>query len=95
MNIILSITMIFIYSGTDILSPHGMPLDLLDRIMIIRTLPYCIEDMIEVIRIQSIICFAHIIPSRTRYFVFVLKSKISILQMSHYKHWLILATFRH
>ncbi|CAF4384963.1 unnamed protein product, partial [Adineta steineri] len=26
--------------GTEILSPHGMPLDLLDRIMIIRTLPY-------------------------------------------------------
>jgi len=26
-----------------------MPLDLLDRIMIIRTLPYGMEDMIEVI----------------------------------------------
>lgn len=34
--------------GTNILSPHGMPLDLLDRIMIIRTLPYGMEDMIEV-----------------------------------------------
>lgn len=34
--------------GTEILSPHGMPLDLLDRIMIIRTLPYGMEDMIEV-----------------------------------------------
>jgi RuvB-like protein 1 (pontin 52) len=40
--------LIFI-SGTEILSPHGMPLDLLDRIMIIRTLPYGMEDMIEVI----------------------------------------------
>jgi hypothetical protein len=34
--------------GTDILSPHGMPLDLLDRILIIRTLPYGMEDMTEV-----------------------------------------------
>lgn len=32
----------------DIVSPHGMPLDLLDRIMIIRTLPYRIEDMCQV-----------------------------------------------
>ena len=32
----------------DIKSPHGMPLDLLDRIMIIRTLPYRIEDMTQV-----------------------------------------------
>lgn len=32
----------------DIVSPHGMPLDLLDRIMIIRTLPYRIEDMTQV-----------------------------------------------
>jgi RuvB-like protein 1 (pontin 52) len=32
----------------DIKSPHGMPLDLLDRIMIIRTLPYRIEDMVQV-----------------------------------------------
>ena len=36
------------FSGTEILSPHGMPLDLLDRIMIIRTLPYGMEDMTEV-----------------------------------------------
>ncbi len=35
--------------GTDdIVSPHGMPLDLLDRIIIIRTLPYRIEDMVQV-----------------------------------------------
>ena len=39
----------FYFSNTDILSPHGMPLDLLDRIMIIRTLPYGMEDMTEVI----------------------------------------------
>lgn len=31
----------FMSSGTeDILSPHGIPVDLLDRLLIIRTLPY-------------------------------------------------------
>lgn len=37
----------------DIVSPHGMPLDLLDRILIIRTLPYRIEDMIQIIKIRA------------------------------------------
>jgi DNA helicase TIP49 (TBP-interacting protein) len=40
-------------SGTEILSTHGMPLDLLDRIMIIRTLPYGMEDMVEVMNFIS------------------------------------------
>ncbi|CAF3321198.1 unnamed protein product [Rotaria socialis] len=39
--------------GTEILSPHGMPLDLIDRIMIIRTLPYGMEEMIEILRIRA------------------------------------------
>ncbi len=38
----------FYFSGTEILSTHGMPLDLLDRIMIIRTVLYGMDDMIEV-----------------------------------------------
>merc|ERR1739847_154129 len=29
--------------GTDIVSPHGMPVDLLDRLVIIRTMPYTVE----------------------------------------------------
>ena len=39
----------------DIVSPHGMPLDLLDRIMIIRTLPYRIEDMTQVCVFYAIV----------------------------------------
>jgi RuvB-like protein 1 (pontin 52) len=40
--------------GTDdIVSPHGMPLDLLDRIMIIRTLPYRHDDMVQIIKIRA------------------------------------------
>ncbi len=34
------------------LAPHGMPLDLLDRMMIIRTLPYSQEEMVQVIDID-------------------------------------------
>jgi RuvB-like protein 1 (pontin 52) len=37
----------------DVISPHGMPLDLLDRIMIVRTLPYRIDDMTQIIKIRA------------------------------------------
>ena len=39
--------------GTEISSPHGMPLDLLDRIMIIRTLPYSPEEMMDILKIRA------------------------------------------
>lgn len=37
----------------DIVSPHGIPLDLLDRLMIIRTLPYTQDEMVQVLRIRA------------------------------------------
>merc|ERR1711937_140092 len=40
--------------GTDdIQSPHGMPMDLLDRIMIIKMLPYNAEDMTQILKIRA------------------------------------------
>ena len=39
--------------GTDIESPHGMPRDLLDRLLIITTRPYTRDEIIEIIRIRS------------------------------------------
>merc|ERR1711879_414594 len=40
--------------GTDdIVSPHGMPLDLLDRIMIIKLMPYNVEDMMQILKIRA------------------------------------------
>ena len=39
--------------GTEIVSPHGMPLDLLDRIMIVRTLPYSQEEMVSILKIRA------------------------------------------
>lgn len=40
--------------GTDdIVSPHGLPIDLLDRLLIIRTLPYSLEDMMQIIYLRS------------------------------------------
>lgn len=39
-----------IVRGTeDVYSPHGIPLDLLDRLMIIKTIPYNREEMLQVI----------------------------------------------
>ena len=39
--------------GTDIRAPHGIPLDLLDRVMIIKTMPYSREEIMQIIRIRS------------------------------------------
>ena len=39
--------------GTDIEAPHGMPLDLLDRLLIIRTRPYKPEEIKEILRIRA------------------------------------------
>ncbi len=39
--------------GTDIESPHGMPLDLLDRLLIIPTKPYSLDEIREIIRIRA------------------------------------------
>jgi RuvB-like protein 1 (pontin 52) len=39
--------------GTEIVSPHGMPVDLLDRLMIIRTLPYSLNEIMLIINIRA------------------------------------------
>lgn len=31
--------------GTDVLAPHGVPVDLLDRMLIVRTMPYSVPEM--------------------------------------------------
>lgn len=39
--------------GTELSAPHGMPRDLLDRIMIIRTLPYSQDETVQILRIRA------------------------------------------
>jgi len=39
--------------GTDIISPHGVPVDLLDRLLIIRTSNYNLEDIIKIMAIRA------------------------------------------
>lgn len=39
--------------GTDIMSPHGIPVDLLDRLMVIRTTPYSKEEIQHIIGIRA------------------------------------------
>lgn len=39
--------------GTTYRSPHGMPIDLLDRMIIIRTVPYSKTEIKEILRIRS------------------------------------------
>lgn len=42
-----------IIRGTDITGSHGMPQDLMDRITIIRTLPYAQEEMAQILQIRA------------------------------------------
>jgi RuvB-like protein 1 (pontin 52) len=37
----------------DIISPHGIPLDLLDRLLIIRTLPYSRVEIEQILRLRA------------------------------------------
>uniref|UniRef100_A0A7S3G5M8 RuvB-like helicase n=1 Tax=Palpitomonas bilix TaxID=652834 RepID=A0A7S3G5M8_9EUKA len=39
--------------GTELVSPHGLPVDLLDRLMIIRTVPYTTEEMMQILAIRA------------------------------------------
>lgn len=39
--------------GTDTLSPHGIPVDLLDRMLVIRTMPYNLEEIIQIVAIRA------------------------------------------
>jgi len=38
--------------GTDYTSPHGIPLDLLDRLMIISTQPYGVDDIRKILSVR-------------------------------------------
>ena len=39
--------------GTDVKSPHGVPVDLLDRLVIIRTYPYALPQVQEILSIRA------------------------------------------
>lgn len=39
--------------GTDIVAPHGIPVDLLDRMLIVRTMPYSHEEMVQILAIRA------------------------------------------
>lgn len=39
--------------GTEMRSPHGIPVDFLDRLLIIRTLSYTMEDIVQILAIRA------------------------------------------
>lgn len=43
---------LFRIRGTNYKSPHGMPIDLLDRLLIISTSPYEEKDLEQILRIR-------------------------------------------
>ncbi|KAK0086564.1 hypothetical protein PV325_002968 [Microctonus aethiopoides] len=40
--------------GTDVVAPHGIPLDLLDRLLIIRTLPYSTSEIEQIVKLRAV-----------------------------------------
>lgn len=42
--------------GTDMSAPHGLPVDLLDRVIIIRALTYSLEEMVHILAIRANVC---------------------------------------
>jgi len=38
--------------GTDYMSPHGLPLDLLDRMMIVATVPYSVDELRQILKVR-------------------------------------------
>ena len=34
-------------------APHGIPVDLLDRMLIIRTMPYALDEMVQIVAIRA------------------------------------------
>merc|ERR1711862_659026 len=39
--------------GTEMKSPHGVPSDLLDRLLIVKTLPYSLQEIVEIVAIRA------------------------------------------
>lgn len=39
--------------GTTVISPHGIPVDLLDRLLIVRTLPYGLEEIVKIASLRA------------------------------------------
>ena len=39
--------------GTKIVSPHGIPVDLLDRLLIIKTMPYTLSEIVKILAIRA------------------------------------------
>lgn len=39
----------------DVVAPHGVPMDLLDRLVIVKTLPYNKDEMLKIIKIRATI----------------------------------------
>ena len=44
--------------GTEYKSPHGLPIDLLDRVLIVSTTKYQPEDIEQIIKIRFVISFS-------------------------------------
>jgi RuvB-like protein 2 len=62
--------------GTKFRSPHGLPADLLDRVLIVSTKPYLEEDIRQIIQIRCVLRPSCVLVNLTKfYLVTVVKKK--------------------
>ena len=43
--------------GTQNMSPHGIPIDMLDRMIIVKTVPYQEKEIKEILKIRYVCCY--------------------------------------
>ena len=60
--------------GTNYLSPHGIPIDLLDRLLIVSTTPYEEKEIKQILKIRYVYFQIVYLPRR----------KVSRVNMLHY-----------
>jgi RuvB-like protein 1 (pontin 52) len=53
--------------GTDIISPHGVPVDLLDRLLIIKTVTYGLEELMKILAIRASVETIQVSPEALAY----------------------------
>ena len=74
--------LIFRIRGTNQISPHGIPIDLLDRLLIITTKPYELEEIKQILRIRLLFELISLKEENHRKYLDV-KKKMSKSLMMH------------
>jgi len=75
---------VFRIRGTNQQSPHGIPIDLLDRLLIITTKPYELDEIKQILRIRFNLFISSSSGKKKLNFIYLdVKKKMLKCQMMH------------